>query len=773
MNEAFSQGFRLLSRAGKVAGFALALLGLVFSPWVVCAQASGGRPAPAKLDTSTDVLLEILEMTPIITPDTTDFSLRTRLTNRTKTALEGTLELAVSPNTPVTRLELSGWMENQKRKPVLSQVSSLPVSHVVAGGSQILEFRLPVGQLPLGSINSWGPRPLEVSFKPAKTGEESGKTVDETSSARSFLLWDSGASFEPSQLLALTPLAATGADVLDSAQVLPNLASRPSPRMQAVCALAAKAPLTLALDPLLLDPKLQDSKKIEALLGIEDPPTDKQSQDNHQKPAPSLISLIQQGKCGAKPLAYLPPGDYAAANAAHLDASSRSDLNQAASDLAQRLSGSHLPSDYLQHLLLWPNATHSPYLPQPVFSAEVEAWGTTHPLVVEAGANFQASAQPRSFDPDARHEITLGEDTTTLGWVADGEISSLMNGEAQLKTSGGIATLSPVAQRQWALASTAVLTRQRPFGPRLFVATLARDYSANPTQSQVARGLAQARWLTFPSWTQVAPDNRLKGSIPTQRPLNPADFSAISEGKNPARTLVSAPAKQIADNLAASRALANALKDGRAFSRMFSDLQVRSMCSTCLNTFPDGELTPGNLTPGRSQTNPATSQDVALIDPDVSLSLLHAVKAQPASVINLIDKEAQIPISVSNRLDEDITVRVVLKASDTRLQVENAPELVVPASSIASTHIPVKAVGHGDVTVTVALQNTAGQYFGASERIQVRVRAQWESTGTYILAALLALVLVFGIVRRMRKGRRRVGHSASGRASHTIQGVEP
>ena len=50
------------------------------------------------------------------------------------------------------------------------------------------------------------------------------------------------------------------------------------------------------------------------------------------------------------------------------------------------------------------------------------------------------------------------------------------------------------------------------------------------------------------------------------------------------------------------------------------------------------------------------------------------------------------------------------------------------------------------------LTNPEGQSIGTPETIRVRVRAEWESTGTYIVAGLLAAVLVFGIVRRIVKG---------------------
>lgn len=99
-----------------------------------------------------------------------------------------------------------------------------------------------------------------------------------------------------------------------------------------------------------------------------------------------------------------------------------------------------------------------------------------------------------------------------------------------------------------------------------------------------------------------------------------------------------------------------------------------------------------------------------------------------------------------------MSVRLKLTPTDTRLQFDPVETLTIAPHSIGQFRIPVKAVGSGDVQVTVQLTNPEGQSIGTPETIRVRVRAEWESTGTYIVAGLLAAVLVFGIVRRIVKG---------------------
>lgn len=69
-------------------------------------------------------------------------------------------------------------------------------------------------------------------------------------------------------------------------------------------------------------------------------------------------------------------------------------------------------------------------------------------------------------------------------------------------------------------------------------------------------------------------------------------------------------------------------------------------------------------------------------------------------------------------------------------------------------HIPVHAVGSGNVDVDVVLYSPSGAVVGTGGDMQVRVRADWETVGTAVVAGVLVVLLVIGLIRTARRGRR-------------------
>src|SRR5690606_41226491 len=91
---------------------------------------------------------------------------------------------------------------------------------------------------------------------------------------------------------------------------------------------------------------------------------------------------------------------------------------------------------------------------------------------------------------------------------------------------------------------------------------------------------------------------------------------------------------------------------------------------------------------------------------------------------------------------------------DPRLVGDEEVTLEVAAQQSATAQVPVHAVGSGDVVVDVRLAAPDGSAIDEPTEIRVRVRADWETVGTAVVAGLLALLLVVGLVRTVRRGRR-------------------
>lgn len=134
-------------------------------------------------------------------------------------------------------------------------------------------------------------------------------------------------------------------------------------------------------------------------------------------------------------------------------------------------------------------------------------------------------------------------------------------------------------------------------------------------------------------------------------------------------------------------------------------------------------------------------------------TMLSAITVVPSSDINLISTGAEIPLTVKNDLNQAVSLKVRLNPNDPRLQAKDTVPLEIEPNSSQSVRIPVTAVGSGNVDVSVEILDSSGVYITSPGTFSVRVRADWENVGTGVVLSLLALLLVGGIWRTIRRGR--------------------
>lgn len=131
-----------------------------------------------------------------------------------------------------------------------------------------------------------------------------------------------------------------------------------------------------------------------------------------------------------------------------------------------------------------------------------------------------------------------------------------------------------------------------------------------------------------------------------------------------------------------------------------------------------------------------------------------SVSAVSVSTINLLAEQADIPVRVQNTLSVPATVSVELDSTDARLTAKNTVTVELPPASTTSVAIPVEAKGSGNVQAKIRLHDTGGTEVGKPATVTVRVRAGWENAATAVVAVLVALMLVVGIIRSIKGGRR-------------------
>lgn len=124
------------------------------------------------------------------------------------------------------------------------------------------------------------------------------------------------------------------------------------------------------------------------------------------------------------------------------------------------------------------------------------------------------------------------------------------------------------------------------------------------------------------------------------------------------------------------------------------------------------------------------------------------------SDLNLISTSGSVPITVSNDLDVDVTVTVVLSTRSPNLR-PGAPATVTLAPKTSETVlIPVTAVSSANVAAFVHLTDADGHRLTPDTIVRVRVRADWGAAFTRIVGGAALLLLIGGIWRTARRGRR-------------------
>ena len=130
------------------------------------------------------------------------------------------------------------------------------------------------------------------------------------------------------------------------------------------------------------------------------------------------------------------------------------------------------------------------------------------------------------------------------------------------------------------------------------------------------------------------------------------------------------------------------------------------------------------------------------------------LRTLPSSTINLIDSSAHLPVRVSNDTSQPAKVTIHLRPSRSLLRSKGDTTAVIPANSQTTVMVPVNAVGSGDIDVKVSMKNALGQPVGSSSTVHMRVRANWESWFTWGLGSVFSVLMVAGIFRTIRRGRR-------------------
>ena len=145
-----------------------------------------------------------------------------------------------------------------------------------------------------------------------------------------------------------------------------------------------------------------------------------------------------------------------------------------------------------------------------------------------------------------------------------------------------------------------------------------------------------------------------------------------------------------------------------------------------------------------------------------SQQLRSSVQVVESSAILLLTDRATLPVTVQNDLDVAVRVFVRVEPDTAQLRVLDPDvEATVEPRSQTRTLVPVESLTNGEVDITVTVRDAQGRVLSDPTRVALNLQAGWETAGTIVVAIAVALLFIVGIIRDLRKRRRRAADSAT------------
>lgn len=131
-----------------------------------------------------------------------------------------------------------------------------------------------------------------------------------------------------------------------------------------------------------------------------------------------------------------------------------------------------------------------------------------------------------------------------------------------------------------------------------------------------------------------------------------------------------------------------------------------------------------------------------------------AAEIVPGSVINLVARDARIPVTISN--PDDFAVEITLRAESTsfRLEVQEEVAVSIPAQSTEIAELPVRALANGPVEVRVWLEAN-GVRISEDQLLRINVNYDVELFLLVSFGVAMFALMIVGVIRTTIKLRRR------------------
>ncbi|WP_263731859.1 DUF6049 family protein [Cellulomonas sp. SG140] len=714
---------RAPARATPVVLLAVLLLALtcVFGGSPALAASGSPSPSASAADTDLPVSVSIQRVMPTVLRPGDDLTVSVTLRNTGSEAIaDPTVALRINRLRPTTRAELASWIDRSSG--VIGVRLTTVHPGALAPGAQLnVDLTVPASAIGLSNVSTgWGPRGLAVDVT-----DDGG---DRAGSARTFALWLPDGTVPQARVSVLLPLtgpartptvaagsgagAAPGATGPSPSGATGGATPQPSPSGTASAPAGGAVSVTpSATEQAALERLTTAGGRLRAVLDLA-----RSSPDLGLAVDPALVADAQVSGAHARAWAAdlgtalsgretfaLPWSDPDLATVAH---GNGADLLRTAQQLSSDvgIGGQTARTD-----VLWAG-------PGAVDTSTLALARTVDAAAVVVGP--QSLQSVGGVATTARADVKTAAGTVTA-LVPDAVLTSLLTDPGSVEPGSTAAT---AVQRT--LAELALLTRTGSSEPRDVLVAPSRDWSPDPTTAQAVLAA-----LSSSPWSRLEPVSTALG--------NPDDRSKRA----------SLPASAAApDELAP--ATVQALATARATTRAFASITQEP--GTLLAGVDDEALTPLSVA-WRSAPGDRDALAARLIqaidDRRSGLSLA------PVSNLNVISASVPYRFAVRNGLPVPVTVRVTVHPRKSCLGAATSDAVTVSAGAEASVPVVLHAAANCEVIVDAQVTDLAGQPVGTGAQFTARVAPTVENVGTAVVGALLAIGLVLGIVRTVRRGQ--------------------
>ena len=706
----------------------VALLPAPLGPTAAALPAADAPPADGRVSVSVDSLA------PEVLASGQDLQISGTIVNGTDEPLESVdLVVQVQRSTEIALSGLESWLADEGDAQ-LSTAITAGLSSIEPGATTTFTVTVPAKDLPLSGSAEWGPRGVQVSVT------EDGQSLARD---RTIVVWDAGVAVSPTRVTVVVPVVASPAEMNLLAQgdkADPAAVKALRTRVEGLLALARPG-VVLAVDPALMtalgagddltSPKDADGAGASPTPApATEPPATEPDAEPTAEPAPATgPTPTAPPATGASPapdrtlagaleaagrsgnLIVLPWADADVSALAHLG---EGDLT----------AGAFTRAD--ETVAAWKTGSTATALTSGPLDAETLALLPQTVSTVIARPGDLPVAEDLTYAPAG---ITTVDDRVVL--VPEASVSEAAAGI--LSTGSDSTALCALDARGLLRGQLAILTRQTPYRGRDIVVALDRADAAAADPAELG---ARLEAILASSWTQgrdlgaVVADAREQQSAGEQVQRDELPEQVLDDAEPSGADLNAAT--QAANHL---KSIGSVLADPQALLSPATDVVATSL-STLWRTDPRGRT--AHIARARA------AGDV----------VVQSLTAAPSSTINVISATADLPLRIVSGLDQAATVRVHLVPSSTRLQIDHDVTVTVPAQGQTTVLVPIKAVGSGDVDLSIELLAADGTAVGTPMTMRTRVRASWETVGTRVAAGLLVALLAGGITRTVRRGRR-------------------